>query len=141
MTGMTDGNAEVTPLGAGTYRVTLDGRSELVYVTGSAGDWWAFWNGRVFRAGDAAAAGAGTAPGTSRPRVRGLQQLTAPMPATVVAVPVAAGDQVKQGDAVVVLEAMKMELPLRAPADATVRAVHCRVGELVAADTVLVELE
>jgi biotin carboxyl carrier protein len=63
------------------------------------------------------------------------------MPATIVAVPVAAGDQVKQGDPVVVLEAMKMELPLRAPADATVRAVHCHVGELVAADTVLVELE
>jgi biotin carboxyl carrier protein len=35
---------------------------------------------------------------------------------------------------------MKMELPLRSPADATVTAVHCREGELVQPDTVLVEL-
>jgi biotin carboxyl carrier protein len=36
---------------------------------------------------------------------------------------------------------MKMELPLRAPGDATVAAVRCREGELVQADAVLVELE
>ena len=35
---------------------------------------------------------------------------------------------------------MKMELPLRAPRDGVVTAVHCREGELVQADTVLVEL-
>jgi biotin carboxyl carrier protein len=35
---------------------------------------------------------------------------------------------------------MKMELPLRAAADATVKAVHCREGELVQPDTVLIEL-
>ncbi len=36
---------------------------------------------------------------------------------------------------------MKMELPLRASADAVVVAVHCREGELVQPDAVLVELE
>src|SRR5262249_20169432 len=60
--------------------------------------------------------------------------LTAPMPATVVKVQVKAGDIVKKGDVVVLLEAMKMELPVRAPADATVAAVHCREGELVPPD-------
>jgi biotin carboxyl carrier protein len=35
---------------------------------------------------------------------------------------------------------MKMELPLRAAADATVKAVHCRDGELVQPDAVLVEM-
>jgi biotin carboxyl carrier protein len=35
---------------------------------------------------------------------------------------------------------MKMELPIRAPADAVVSAVHCREGELVRAGAVLVEL-
>ncbi len=34
-----------------------------------------------------------------------------------------------------------MELPLRAPADATIKAVHCREGELVQPDAVLVEFE
>jgi acetyl-CoA carboxylase biotin carboxylase subunit len=66
--------------------------------------------------------------------------LTAPMPATVLKVHVQAGDQVKKGDTVVLLEAMKMELPVRSPADATVAAVLCREGELVQADATLVEL-
>ena len=61
------------------------------------------------------------------------------MPATVIKVQVKAGDAVKKGDVVVVLEAMKMELPIRALGDATVAAVRCKEGELVGADDVLVE--
>jgi acetyl-CoA carboxylase biotin carboxylase subunit len=64
---------------------------------------------------------------------------TAPMPATVIAVRVKPGDAVKKGDVVVVLEAMKMELPLRALGDGVVSAVRCRAGELVTADATLVE--
>jgi acetyl-CoA carboxylase biotin carboxylase subunit len=67
------------------------------------------------------------------------QTLVAPMPATVLKIPVKAGDAVKKGDTVVVLEAMKMELPVRAPADGTVGAVRCREGELVPADATLIE--
>jgi 3-methylcrotonyl-CoA carboxylase alpha subunit len=63
------------------------------------------------------------------------------MPATVIKVLVAPGSVVKKGDTVIVLEAMKMELPIRAPGDATVTAVHCREGELVQPDTVLIELK
>ena len=62
------------------------------------------------------------------------------MPATVIKVLVQVGAAVKKGETLVILEAMKMELPLRSGADATVRAVHCREGELVQPDTVLVEL-
>jgi biotin carboxyl carrier protein len=50
------------------------------------------------------------------------------------------GARVKKGETLVILEAMKMELPLRASADATVTAVGCREGELVQPETVLVEL-
>ena len=63
----------------------------------------------------------------------------APMPATVIAVKVKPGDAVKKGDIVVVLEAMKMELPLRADGDGVVSAVRCREGELVQGDATLVE--
>jgi len=61
------------------------------------------------------------------------------MPATVLQVLVRPGDTVRSGDTVVILEAMKMELPLRATAAATVTAVHCREGELVRPASVLVE--
>jgi acetyl-CoA/propionyl-CoA carboxylase biotin carboxyl carrier protein len=65
----------------------------------------------------------------------------APMSATVVRVLVAAGDAVAEGDILVVVEAMKMEMPLRASRAATVRVVNCREGELVQPAAVLVELE
>ncbi len=68
------------------------------------------------------------------------QSLAAPMPANVIRVNVREGDAVRKGDVVVLLEAMKMELPVRAPSDATVASVRCREGELVDADAVLVEL-
>jgi len=67
------------------------------------------------------------------------ETLVAPMPATVLKLLVKAGDAVKKGDTVLVLEAMKMELPVRAPADATIGAVRCREGELVPADATLIE--
>ena len=66
--------------------------------------------------------------------------LGAPMPATVRAVLVDVGAKVRAGDTVVTLEAMKMELSLRAPSDGTVTAIHCRVGELVEAGVPLVEI-
>jgi 3-methylcrotonyl-CoA carboxylase alpha subunit len=67
--------------------------------------------------------------------------LTAPMPATVIKVNVKEGEAVKKGDVVIVLEAMKMELPLRAQGDAVIGAVCCREGELVPADSTLVEFK
>jgi biotin carboxyl carrier protein len=124
----------VTRVADGVYRVVHQGRSEIVYVAGPASERWAFWNGRVFRGDVSESPRRRTAP------LHGVQVLTAPMPATVLDVPVKAGDTVKKGDVVLLLEAMKMELPIRAPGDALVTAVHCREGELVQADAVLIEL-
>jgi biotin carboxyl carrier protein len=77
----------------------------------------------------------------SRRRTRSAEGavLTAPMPATVLKIQVKTGDAVKSGDTVLLLEAMKMELPLRAPGDGIVAAVRCREGQLVQADAVLIE--
>jgi biotin carboxyl carrier protein len=112
-----------------------EGRAEVVYVAGPANDRWAFWRGRVFRRTTTARTPRRHAAGGEAP-----QALSAPMPATVIKVLVAPGDEVKKGDTVLILEAMKMELPLRSPADATVTAVHCAERDLVQPDAVLVEL-
>ncbi len=66
--------------------------------------------------------------------------LSAPMPATVARINVAAGDRVTNGDVILLLEAMKMELPIRAPRDGIVSRINCRAGELVQPGTPLVEL-
>lgn len=67
--------------------------------------------------------------------------LTSPMPATVRKVAVEPGSIVRKGDTLLVLEAMKMELPVRAPADGVVKKVSCRAGDLVQAGVPLVEIE
>ena len=71
----------------------------------------------------------------------GEGSLEAPMPGTVLAVKVAGGDEVREGDVLVVVESMKMEMSLTAPADATVREIHVSVGEGVDQGQVLVEME
>jgi 3-methylcrotonyl-CoA carboxylase alpha subunit len=67
--------------------------------------------------------------------------LMAPMSGTIVAVLVAPGATVPQGAPLVVLEAMKMEHTIVAPARGIVRAVNCGVGERVAEGTDLVDLD
>jgi acetyl/propionyl-CoA carboxylase alpha subunit len=70
----------------------------------------------------------------------GRATIAAPMPGTVLAVAVEAGDDVTAHDPLVVLEAMKMEMPVLAPFTATVTAVHVEPGDQVTAGAVLVEL-
>lgn len=70
-----------------------------------------------------------------------LDALAAPMPATVAAVLVQPGAVVAAGDTLVRLEAMKMELAIRAPAAGRVTVVDCRAGELVQPGRPLVTLE
>ena len=71
----------------------------------------------------------------------GSSSVTAPMPGTVLELLVAAGDRVVARQTLVVLEAMKMELPLAAPFDATVSSVHVAEGDRVGGGTLLVELD
>jgi biotin carboxyl carrier protein len=70
----------------------------------------------------------------------GPDHLAAPMPARVSAVLIEAGQHVRKGDVLVKLEAMKMEMAVRAPRDGTVTSVACRVGELVQPGVGLLEL-
>ena len=71
----------------------------------------------------------------------GGSRVVSPMPGTVADVRVAQGDAVAARQPLVVLEAMKMELPVTAPFDATVAALHVAVGDRVAGGELLVELE
>jgi acetyl/propionyl-CoA carboxylase alpha subunit len=67
--------------------------------------------------------------------------LVAAMPGTVRAVEVAEGDTVESGQTVVVMEAMKMELAVEAPASGTVTAVHVSPGDAIDAGAPLVIIE
>lgn len=134
---MVDGrHFRIAAAGPGRYRVTADdGTSRLVAIAGPPHETWAGSAGRshtliVDSAPKRAASGRATG-----------ADMTAPMPATVVRVSVQVGDHVTAGTPVVVLEAMKMELTIRAARDGIVRAVGCAVGDLVTPGTRLVEIE
>ena len=82
---------------------------------------------------DPLAAAAGQAAGGNR--------LIAPMPSKVVQVHVRPGQRVARGDALMVLEAMKMEHTIVAPLDGRVAAVHYRAGALVEEGVELADIE
>ena len=69
------------------------------------------------------------------------QAIKAPLPGVITEIKVSVGDQVKAGDTVVVLEAMKMANNIEAEKDGTVTAICIKQGESVMEDTPLVVIE
>ena len=78
------------------------------------------------------------APATPAPSAAGSATITAPMSGTIFKLLVNAGDVVKSGQVVIVLEAMKMENEIFAPCDGTVQEVRTSQGATVAPGDVLV---
>jgi acetyl-CoA carboxylase biotin carboxyl carrier protein len=70
-----------------------------------------------------------------------VSDVTAPMGGKIIDVRVKAGDTVGENDEVVILEAMKMELPVVAGFSGTVKEVKCKKGDAVEADAVLLVVE
>lgn len=126
----------VTDLGAGWHLVDDGQQRWRVAVASEGGSTWVFVNGQVARLDKV------DAPATrGRARSRGEAGVMSPMPATVVSINTAPGRRVAEGETVIVLEAMKMELPIKAPKSGVVKAVHCAKGDLVQPGVVLLELE
>lgn len=67
-----------------------------------------------------------------------VQQVKAPMPGLVLNVLVAEGEEVKKGDSLLVLEAMKMENMIKSPADGIVKKVTIKAGDKVEKNEVLI---
>ncbi|MGQ9717927.1 MAG: biotin/lipoyl-containing protein, partial [Anaerolineae bacterium] len=88
-----------------------------------------------------AAAPSHPTPSAPAPAVAGAGAVLAIMPGKITRILVQPGQQVKAGDPVCMLEAMKMENELHAKKDGVVKAVHVRPGEDVEKGRVLVEIE
>ena len=132
---MSASSLQVTALGAGRYRVSQGTRQWVAYGVATRDERWVFLEGRVYVVD--------VSPPSRRKARHGHDEtaLASPMPATVVMVNVQPGQQVEKGDLLVMLEAMKMELPIKAPRDGRVTALRCRPGELVQPGVPLLELE
>ena len=114
------------------YRVTVNGtvyEVELEEITGAA---------PAAPAAEKPAAPALAAP--AAPAGEG-ERITSPMPGTILAVNVAAGQSVKKGDVLMVLEAMKMENEIMCPRDGVVSSVQAAKGAVVESGTLLCVLQ
>jgi len=115
--------------------VTVDGQTYLVEVERPS---------PVSRAAAPSTSGgaAPPAPAPVRPAqaVSSEKALRSPMPGRVMTVSVRAGDRVKPGDEVCVIEAMKMEQSMRVSRDGVIKEVHVHAGQQVNAGDLLVEL-
>ena len=121
-------------MSSGWYTVNDGDRQVRVAVARDATATWIFLDGNVWRIEEAEESGG------RRAKSRGDSSVMAPMPATVVAITTAPGKTVNEGETVIVLEAMKMELPIKAPRGGVVKAVNCTMGELVQPGVNLVEI-
>ncbi len=139
----TDGSVRIEPGGLftvtcvepGACRVTSGERVVRAYVAGTGDRRWVFVEGSAWEL-DVVPARTGRA----EARARMDTGLSAPMPATVARILVSSGEVVQRGQTLIVLDAMKMELPIRAPRDGRVTAINCDRGELVQPGTPLLEL-
>ena len=122
-----------------TYTITVNGNVYDVTVEEGTGAVAAA--APVATAPKAAAPAPKAAPKAAAPAgAQGGVKVNAPMPGKILGVKVAAGQAVKKGDVLVVLEAMKMENEIVAPQDGTVASVNTSVSEQVEAGAVLVTL-
>ena len=112
-------------------------------VDGCTTMWLCTLDGATVWVGRGGAAWSVTELSTVRTRTvtAGEAELRSPMPGTVIAVHVEQGDQVAAGQALVVVEAMKMEHTIRAPHAGTVSELAVRAGQSVAVDAHLATVE
>jgi len=68
-------------------------------------------------------------------------EITAPMGGKVLEVKVKIGDSLNEDDEILIIEAMKMELPVVATGSGTVKEIKCKMGDTIEADALLVVLE
>ena len=116
------------------YIVTLNGKNYEVEVTEEDAVLLAVTEAAAAPAPVAAPAPAAAAPAAP---TAGGTNVPSPMPGTILSVNVAAGQAVKTGDVLMVLEAMKMENDIVAPCDGTVKQLLVSKGSTVNTDDIL----
>ena len=121
------------------YRITVNGNTYDVTVEESGAP--AAAAAPAPAAAPAAPAAPAAAPAAPAPAGGGSVEITSSVPGKVLRIEAQAGAQVASGDAIIVLEAMKMEVPVVAPQGGTVVSVNVSAGDMVESGDVLATMD
>ena len=127
-----DYTTSVEELEDGTLNVTVNGKAYQVEIPEKA-------QHPAHSVARPAAPAGQAAPAVARPAASAPASVAAPLPGTITAVKVKAGQKVRRGDTLVVMEAMKMANEITAEADGTVKSVLVSQGQSVNQGMTLVE--
>ncbi len=133
----TSSDVAVTAVSANHYHLVVDGRGVNLFVAMDQDGTWVSVEGRARLVQDADKAQRRT----SRAPGAGPKEVAPPTPAEVVEIMVEVGQEVTEGQAVVVVSAMKMKMTLTAPYSGTVTAIHAKPGDRVDRGKILVDIE
>ncbi|HCJ34335.1 MAG TPA: 3-methylcrotonyl-CoA carboxylase, partial [Ktedonobacter sp.] len=128
-------SVEFNEQASGEMVLTVDGHRQRVMLAHAGNTWWV-----QVKSGEVQLHTLELLPEPKVPADAG-GSLRAPMPGVVLAILVEVGQRVQKGDALLKLEAMKMEHTIRTAADGVVETIYFAPGDTVAADTILVQLK
>lgn len=128
---------ELTEVVPSSYTLVVDGTSHDLTVQDRAGAWTLTLDGTNYRAEIARTPRAGR---SAERHAAAKNEVRSPMPGVVVAVQVGEGERVEMGQAIAIMEAMKMQMEIRAPHAGTVKRIHVGPGQELAADQLLVTM-
>lgn len=121
------------------YNITVNGRAYDVVVEEADGS-----SAPVAAPAPQAAPAAAPTPApveeATAPSAKGAIKVESPMPGTIMDVKVAVGDTVKDGQVLVILEAMKMENDIVSPGDGVVASINVKQGDSVSANDLLISI-
>lgn len=121
------------------YNITVNGRAYDVVVEEADGS-----SAPVAAPAPQAAPAAAPTPApveeATAPSAEGAIKVESPMPGTIMDVKVAVGDTVKDGQVLVILEAMKMENDIVSPGDGVVASINVKQGDSVSANDLLISI-
>jgi len=117
--------------------LNVDGKRMQVWAQVLGTELWLHFNGKTFVEDLAESSRRRSKSGATG----GATDIVAPMPGKILSVKVSAGQNLKKGDLILVMEAMKMEYSLKAPSDCSVKEVLCKDNDQVNLKQKLVDLD
>jgi acetyl/propionyl-CoA carboxylase alpha subunit len=129
-------DVKITQSNEGRIELQIDGKDVSLYMAVQGDDHWVAYNGRAYELRqEKQGRRRGSASAVSSEGV-----LRAPMPGQIRSINIGVGDEVKKGQSLLVLEAMKMEIRIQSPSDGVIASLPVSEADQVEKDQVLVEV-